>query len=186
MLGIKKLSSRGIFPRLRGREDYAIVPRVKEEKKEEGLVITTHREARRDYFIIDSMEAGIVLVGCEVKSLRDKQASLAGSFARLDGDEVILYNSYIAPYKMGNRDNVESKRRRKLLLHRSQIHKLKVQTLEKGAVLIPLKMYFNDHGIAKLELAVARGKKLYDKRVDIKKASAAREMDRAIKNRNRK
>ena len=154
--------------------------------KEEGSVITTNREARRDYFIEDTQEAGIVLVGCEVKSLRDKQASLAGSFARVDGDEVILYNLYIAPYEMGNRENLEPKRERKLLLHRSQIHKLKVKTVEKGSVLIPLKLYFNGHGIAKVELAVAKGKKHYDKRSDIKKASADRDIDRAIKNRNRK
>ena len=171
---------------LRGLWDYAIVPGVKEEKKEEGLVITTNREARRDYFILDTLEVGIVLVGCEVKSLRDKQASLAGCFARVDGDEVILYNLYIAPYEMGNRENPEPKRERKLLLHRSQIHKLRVKTVEKGLVLIPLKFYFNNHGIAKLELAVAKGKKLYDKRSDIKKSSTARDIDRAIKNRNRK
>ena len=156
------------------------------KEKSEDLAITTNREARRDYFIEETLEVGIVLVGCEVKSLRDKQASLAGSFARIDGDAVILYNLYIAPYEMGNRENLESKRERKLLLHRSQIHKLKVKTVEKGLLLVPLKMYFNKHGIAKIELAVAKGKKLYDKRSDIKKASSAREIDRAIKNRNRK
>ena len=156
------------------------------KEKSEDLTITTNREARRDYFIEETLEVGIVLVGCEVKSLRDKQASLAGSFARIDGDDVILYNLYIAPYEMGNRENLESKRERKLLLHRSQIHKLKVKTVEKGFLLVPLKMYFNKHGIAKIELAVAKGKKLYDKRSDIKKASAARDIDRAIKNRNRK
>ncbi len=156
------------------------------KEKKEDLVITTNREARRDYFILETLEAGIVLVGCEVKSLREKQASLAGSFARIDGDEVVLYNLYIAPYKMGNRENLEPNRERKLLVRRSQIHKLKVKFIEKGLVLIPLKMYFNDHGIAKLELAVAKGKKLYDKRTDIKKASASRDIDRAIKNRNRK
>jgi SsrA-binding protein len=86
---------------------------------------------------------------------------------------------------MGNRETLESRRERKLLLRRSQIHKLKVKFVEKGLVLIPLKMYFNDHGIAKIELAVAQGKKHFDKRSDIKKASAAREVDRAIKNRNR-
>ena len=156
------------------------------KEKAEDPVITSNREARHDYFILETLEAGIVLGGCEVKSLRDRQASLAGSFARVEGDEVVLYNLYIAPYEMGNRENLEPKRERKLLLHRSQIHKLKVKTVEKGSVLIPLKMYFNNHGIAKLELAVAKGKKLYDKRVDIKKASTAREIDRAIKNRNRK
>ena len=158
---------------------------MKEEKEQEHA-ITTNREARRDYFIQDSLEVGIVLAGCEVKSLRDKQASLAGCFARIEGDQAILYNLYIAPYEMGNRENLEPKRERKLLLHRSQIHKLKVKTVEKGSVLIPLKMYFNDHGIAKLELAVAKGKNNYDKRSDIKKAVTKREIDRAIKNRNNK
>ena len=119
------------------------------EKKSEAL-IATHHEAGRDYFILEVVEAGLVLAGCEVKSLRDRKASLAGSFARLDGDNVILYNLYIAPYPMGNRENLEPLRQRKLLLHRSQIHKLKVKTVEKGLVLIPLKLYFNAHWIAKI------------------------------------
>ena len=160
---------------------------MKEKKdKKENPVITTNREAKRDYFILDVVEAGLVLAGCEVKSLRDSQASLSGSFARLEREEVFLYNLYIPPYLMGNRENPEPRRQRKLLLHRSQINKLKVQTVEKGLALIPLKLYFNDRGIAKVELAVAKGKKLWDKRTDMKKASASREIDRAIKNRNRK
>ena len=157
-------------------------------KKEEsrGFVITTHHEARRDYFVLETFEAGLVLVGCEVKSLRDKKASLAGSFARVDEDNVILYKLYIAPYDKGGRENPdESTRERKLLLHRSQIEKLKAKTQEKGLALIPLKLYFSDRGIAKIELAVAKGKNLYDKRADMKKQSANREIDRAIKNRNR-
>ncbi len=157
-------------------------------KKEEKIdpVIVTNREARRDYFILDITEAGIVLVGCEVKSLRERKASLSGSFARLEGEELFLYNLYIAPYEMGNRENPDSKRERKLLLHRSQIEKIKAQTQEKGLAVIPLKLYFNKQGIAKVELAVAKGKKLYDKRAEIKKQSISREIDRAIKNRNRK
>ena len=149
-------------------------------------IITTNREAHKDYFVLEVLEAGIMLGGCEVKSLREKQASLAGSFARLEGSEVFLYNLYIAPYKMGNRENLESVRERKLLLHRSEIHKLKVKTLEKGLVLIPLRLYFNERGIAKVELAVAKGKKHFDKREDIKKRTISREIDRAVKNRNRK
>ena len=154
------------------------------EKKSESLIATNH-EAGRDYFILEAVEAGIVLGGCEVKSLRDRKASLAGSFARLEGNSVILYNLYIAPYPMGNLANLEPLRQRKLLLHRSQINKLKVKTIEKGQVLIPLKMYFSDRGIAKIELAVAKGKKHFDKRDDIKKRSADRDIARAIKNRNR-
>ncbi len=160
---------------------------MKKDKKEkkENPVITTNREAHRDYFVLESLEVGVVLVGCEVKSLREGQVSLAGSFARLDGDDVILYNAYIAPYKMGNRENPDSKRERKLLLHRSQINKLKVKTTERGLTLVPLKMYFNDRGIAKIDLGVVKGKNHFDRRADIKKDSTRREIDRAIKNRNR-
>jgi len=158
----------------------------KKEKESEFKVITTHREARRDYFVLDTYEAGIMLVGCEVKSLREGNANLAGSFARLEGDELFLYNLYIPPYAMGNRENPDSRRNRKLLLHKSEIHKLKAKTLEKGLTLIPLRLYFNKRGIVKVELAVAKGKNLYDKRTDMKKRSSDREIDRAIKNRNRK
>ena len=156
------------------------------KEKKQDPVIATNREARRDYFILDVLEAGIVLGGCEVKSLREGKASLSGSFARLDGEELLLYNLYIAPYEMDNRENLEPMRERKLLVHRSQLTKLKTKTQEKGLALIPLKLYFNDHGLAKVELAVAKGKKLYDKRADIKKQTVSREIDRAIKNRNRK
>ena len=158
---------------------------MKEKEKKKDPTITTNREARRDYFILETMEAGLVLIGCEVKSLREGQASLVGSFARFEGEELFIYNLYIAPYEKGNRENLESKRERKLLLHRSQMSKLKSKIVEKGLVLIPLKLYFNNHGLAKVELAVAKGKKHYDKRADIKKSTAAREIDRAIKNRNR-
>ena len=156
------------------------------EEKKAFELITTHREARRDYSVLENLEAGIVLGGCEVKSLRQKQASLAGSFARLEGRELFLYNLYVAPYAMGNQSNLEPLRPRKLLLHRSQIDKLKVRTAERGQVLIPLRLYFNDHGVAKVELAVAKGKKHHDQREDIKKRSAQREIDRALKNRNQR
>lgn len=155
------------------------------KEKKQDPVITTNHEARRDYFVLETVEAGLMLVGCEVKSLRDHQASLAGSFARFEEEELFLYNLYIAPYEMGNRENPEPKRDRKLLLHRSQMNKLKVKMLEKGLAIIPLKMYFNDHGMAKVELAVCKGKTHRDQRADIKKRSAQREIDRAIKNRNR-
>lgn len=158
----------------------------KDKDKKVDPVITTHREAYRDYFILESFEAGIVLNGCEVKSLRDRQAALTGSFARVERGEVMLYNSYVAPYDKGNRENPEPRRTRKLLLHRSQINKLKVRFQEKGLALIPLKLYFSDRGIAKVELAVCQGKKAHDKRHDIKKATAKREIDRAIKSKNRR
>ena len=161
--------------------------RNKPKEKPKDLVIVTHHEGRRDYFIIETLEAGIMLSGCEVKSLRERKAGLAGSFARLEGDELFLYNLYIAPYEMGNRENPEEPtHERKLLLHRSQIEKLRSKTVERGLTLIPLKLYFNNRGIAKVELAVAKGKKLWDKRTDIKKRDAERDMDRAVKNKNRK
>ncbi len=156
-----------------------------EKPKEENELITTHHEARRDYFVLEAVETGIVLVGCEVKSLREKKANLAGSFARVEAGEVYLHAAYIAPYEQGNRENPDPLRKRKLLLRRSEIRKLEIKTAEKGLVLIPLKLYFK-HGLAKVELAVCKAKKLYDKRSDIKKRSAQRDMDRAIKNRNRK
>lgn len=157
-----------------------------EQSKDKDIVlIATHHEAGRDYFILEAMEAGIVLVGCEVKSLREKKANLSGSFARVEDGEAFACHLYIAPYEMGNRENPDPMRKKKLLLKRSQIHRLLVQQQEKGHALIPLKLYFK-HGLAKLELAVCRGKKLWDKRSDIKKRSADREIARAIKNRNRK
>jgi SsrA-binding protein len=156
------------------------------DKKPETFIIVTHHQAGRDYLILDSLEAGMVLVGCEVKSLRDKKADLTGSFARFEGDELFLYGLYIAPYPMGNRENPEPKRPRKLLLRRSQMRRIKSQIQEKGLTMIPLKLYFNARGIAKVDLGVAKGKNVYDRRADIKKRSAEREIDRAVKNRNRK
>jgi len=154
-------------------------------KKDENPdpIITTNHEARRDYFILDTMEAGIVLAGCEVKSLRTSKASLSGSFARMEGAELFLYNLYIAPYEMGNRENPEPTRPRKLLLHRRQIDRIKSKMQEKGLAVIPLKMYFH-HGLAKVEIGIGKGKKHYDKRQDIKEQSTKRDIDRAIKNRN--
>lgn len=158
---------------------------MKDKEKKKDPTITTNKEARRDYFIIESLEAGIALVGCEVKSLRESQSSLAGSFARFEGEELFLYNLYIAPYEQGNRENLETRRERKLLLHRSQLEKLRSRVQEKGQALIPLRLYFNEHNIAKVELALAKGKTHQDRREDIKKHSSQRDIDRAIKNRNR-
>jgi SsrA-binding protein len=158
----------------------------KKDKKEVQKAITTHREARHYYEILETIEAGIVLVGCEVKSLRDSQCSLTGSFARFEGPTLLLMNAYIAPYEAGSRENPDSKRPRKLLLHKSQLDKLRARVQERGLVLIPLKMYFNDRGIAKVELAVAKSKKHEDQRADVKERESKRQMDRALKNRNRK
>jgi SsrA-binding protein len=121
-----------------------------------------------------------------VKSLRLRQASLAGSFARVDGGKALLYNLYIGAYLQGNRQNPEdSKHARKLLLHKEEIKRYQDLTAQKGLILVPLKLYFK-HGLVKVDLAVGKSKKQHDRRDDIKKRDTAREMDRAIKNRNRK
>ena len=159
---------------------------MKEKEKKDNPLIATHRQARHFYEILETLEAGIVLVGCEVKSLREAQSSLAGSFARFEGEDLVLQNLYIAPYLQGNRENPDPRRLRKLLLHKSQLEKLRSRIQERGLSIIPLKMYFNSHGIAKVELGVSKSKKLHDQRGDIRKRDTQRQIDRAVKNRNRK
>ncbi len=159
---------------------------MKKKEDEKSKVINTHREARHHYEILESIEAGLVLVGCEVKSLRDAQCSLVGSFARFEGGQLLLQNAYIAPYVAGNRENPDPKRLRKLLLHKSQLEKLRIRTQEKGLVLIPLKLYFSDRGMVKIELGVGKSKKHADQRADVKDKESKRQLDRDIKNRNRK
>ncbi len=162
-------------------------PSKNEPEKENTAesVITTNREAGRDYFIIESIEAGIMLVGCEVKSLREGGANLSGAFARFDKEELYLYSLHISPYTMGNRENPDPLRVRKLLLHRNQLEKLRARVQEKGLTLVPLKMYFT-RGIAKIHLGLCRGKVHGDRRQDVKKKDIHREIDRAMKSRNRK
>lgn len=142
----------------------------------------TNRQARYNYQILESLEAGIELKGTEVKSLREGRASLKDSFARVDDGEVFLYNCHISPYEFGNIANVEPTRRRKLLLHKNQIGRLGGQVSQKGTTLIPLKIYFKG-GIAKVELALAKGKLLYDKREAIKRRESDRELRRTLKKR---
>ena len=156
------------------------------KEKNEIKIVCTNHQAYRDFFVLESYEAGLMLVGCEVKSLRENEVSLAGSFAHFEKGELFLYNLYVAPYIKGNRENEVPLRPRKLLLHRNQLLKIAAQSQEKGLALVPLKLYFNDHGVAKIELGVGRGKKFHDKRFDIKKSDVKRDIDRAIKNRNRK
>ncbi len=144
-------------------------------------LICTNRKARRDYQILETMEAGLVLVGTEVKSLRDGQAQLKDSYAGIDEGELYLYNAHINPYRMGNRFNHEPTRTRKLLMHEREIKRLIGKIQEKGLTLIPLRLYFNDSGKVKVELGLARGKKDYDKRRDIAERDAKREMERAAK-----
>lgn len=146
--------------------------------------IVTNRQARRDYAISESIEAGIELKGTEVKSLRGRGANLKESFARIEKGEVILYNFHISPYEFGNIHNVDPIRPRKLLLHKSQILRLYARTQAKSCTLIPLKVYFKK-GFAKVELAVAKGKKKYDKREAIKRREAKREIERALRSKRR-
>ncbi|NQT22491.1 MAG: SsrA-binding protein SmpB [Candidatus Omnitrophica bacterium] len=147
-------------------------------------VIVTNRQARRDFDIAESFEAGIELKGTEVKSLRARKANLKDSFARIERGEIILYNFHISPYEFGNIHNVEATRPRKLLLHKGQILKLYAATQAKGCTLIPLKAYFKK-SFVKIEIAVARGKRKYDKREAIKQREAKREIDRATRRRDR-
>lgn len=147
--------------------------------------IVTNRKARRDYDILDSLECGIELKGSEVKSLRAGKINVNDSFARVEGNQVILYNTHISPYEEASYLNVEPVRPRKLLLHGSQIRKLTEHLTQKSLTLIPLKVYFNDRGFAKVELATCKGKRLFDKRDDIKRREADIEMRRAMKGRRK-
>lgn len=141
--------------------------------------IVTNRQARFNYAILDSLEAGLALTGTEVKSIRGGNVSLNESFARVDDGEIFIYNMHIAPYEFGNINNPDSMRPRKLLLHKAQIRKLTSETATKHLALIPLKLYFKD-GLVKVEIALAKGKKLYDKRESIKKRDNDREIRRRI------
>ena len=149
-------------------------------KKESIKVVADNRRARHEFYILETYEAGIALTGTEVKSLRQGKANLNDAFARVDDGECILHNMHISPYDHGNRFNPDPKRPRKLLLHKSEIRKLKSEIKEQGLTLIPLKIYFT-RGMAKLELGLARGKKLYDKREDEAKRSAKRDIERAMR-----
>jgi SsrA-binding protein len=151
---------------------------MKEQSEEKN--ITVNRKARHEYSIIQTFETGIVLVGTEVKSLRQGQANLVDSYAKLKDSEVWLVNLHISEYSQGNINNHEPKRDRKLLLNKSEIRKLIGKTKEKGLTLIPLRLYFKK-GKVKLELALAKGKKVYDKRKDIAKRDFERDQERKIK-----
>ncbi|RZS32210.1 SsrA-binding protein [Herbihabitans rhizosphaerae] len=141
-------------------------------------VIVSNRKARHDYTILDTYEAGIVLVGTEVKSLRAGRASMADAFATVDDGEVWLRNLHIPEYDQGTWTNHEPRRHRKLLLHKQEILRLIGKTKESGLSLVPLSLYFSD-GKVKVEIALAKGKKSYDKRQDLAKRDARREMVRA-------
>lgn len=143
-------------------------------------VVATNKKAYHDYFVDEVFEAGLVLTGTEVKSLRDGKANLRDSFCRIKDGEVFVDNLHISPYEHGNRENPDPTRRRKLLLHRTEIDKLRRRVEEKGFSLVPTKIYFKG-GRAKLEIGLARGKKLHDKRETLKRKEADREMAKALK-----
>lgn len=150
----------------------------KEINKEKN--VTLNRKARYEYHILQTFEAGLVLVGTEVKALRQNKANLTDAYATLRDGEVWLLNAHIGVYDFGNINNHEPLRERKLLLNHREIKKLKNQVNEKGNTLIPLRIYFTK-GKAKLELAVAKGKKMYDKREDIKNKDQKRDLERSMR-----
>jgi SsrA-binding protein len=144
-------------------------------------VVATNRKAYHDYFIEDKLEAGIMLQGTEVKSLRDGRVNLQDSYASVKDSEVFLHHCHISPYSHGNIMNHDPIRVRKLLLHKKEINKLMGKTQQKGLTIIPLRIYFSKRGHAKVEIGLAKGKKLYDRRETIKAREAGREVERAIK-----
>ena len=143
-------------------------------------LIANNKKARHDYFIEDTYEAGIVLHGTEVKSLRQGHCSIKEAFVRVDGGEVIIYGMHISPYEKGNIFNKDPLRPKKLMLHKYEIHKLVGKLKEKGLTLVPLRVYFKG-SLVKVEIGLARGKKLYDKRQDIAKRDMKRESERDFK-----
>ncbi|MEZ5790415.1 MAG: SsrA-binding protein SmpB [Nitratireductor sp.] len=146
-----------------------------------GKLIADNRKARHNYEFIDSLEAGIVLTGTEVKSLRNGKANIAESYATEEGGEIWLINSYIPEYLEGNRYNHSPRRRRKLLLHKKQMAKLMQGVNREGMTLVPNRLYFNDRGIAKLQIALAKGRKAHDKREVSKERDWNREKGRLLR-----
>lgn len=147
-------------------------------------IIATNRKAYHDYHILDTFEAGMVLTGSEIKSIRAGQISLRDGYATIQDDEIWLMNVHIAPYHQANRENHEPRRTRKLLLHRREINRLIGKLREKGLTLIPLKVYLKNNR-AKVELGLAVGKKQYDKRAALKEKESRRQIDRALGRRNK-
>lgn len=144
-------------------------------------IVSQNKKAYHDYFILDTYEAGIELRGTEIKSVRKGSTNLKDAFIRIKNNEAFIENMHIAPYEQGNRFNHEPLRTRKLLLHKKQIRKLQKEVKENGLTIVPTKLYFNTSKL-KVEIALARGKKLYDKRQDLKAKDAKRDVERALKN----
>ena len=153
------------------------------EKETGGRLIANNKKAYHDYFIEEKYEAGIALAGTEVKALRMGKCSVKESFLRIENGEIFIYGMHISPYEKGNIFNKDPLRVRKLLLHREEIRKLEGKIAEKGYTLVPLQVYFK-HGLVKVEIGLAKGKKLYDKRQDIAKKDQRREAERDFKVKN--
>lgn len=151
--------------------------------KKERKLVANNKKARHDYFLEEIIEAGIALTGTEIKSVRAGKVSIKESYAKVDGGELVIYGMHISPYKEGNRYNVDSLRPRRLLVHKREIRKMIGATTQQGMTIVPVQMYINEEGRAKVEIALARGKKQYDKRESIAKRDAKRAMERAVRKR---
>ncbi|MGE5554591.1 MAG: SsrA-binding protein SmpB [Betaproteobacteria bacterium] len=154
-------------------------------RRREERTVATNRTAHHEYFILETLEAGIVLTGTEIKSVRGGRVNLKDSFAKVEGAEVLLYNMHISPYEYGNRENHEPLRTRRLLLHKGEILRLIGKTREKGLTLVPLRLYLDLRGRAKIELALAKGKHAWDKREAIAEREARREAEREARERQK-
>ncbi len=151
---------------------------------EDYRVIARNKKARHDFFIEETYETGIILKGTEIKSIREGKVNLKDSFAMVENGEVFLYNMHVSPYSHGNRENHEPERKRKLLLNKSEIRSLIGKTTMKGYTLVPLSLYIK-RNLAKIELALAKGKNVHDKRETIARKTAQREIEKALKERQR-
>jgi SsrA-binding protein len=152
----------------------------------EERLITTNKKAFHDYFVDETFETGIALTGTEVKSLRENKANLRDCYASIKKGEMWLHGVHISPYSHGNRGNVDTDRPRKLLLHKKEIRYLVGKTKERGYTLVPLRMYFTPQNLVKVEIGLARGKKLYDKRDAIAERDQKRDVERALRERQKK
>ena len=149
--------------------------------KKEKKLVANNKKARHDFFIEDTYEAGIALTGTEIKSVRQGKVNIKESYARVKNGQVDIIGMHISPYEQGNIFNVDPLRERRLLLHKREIRKIENQVTTKGKTLVPLSMYINESGLAKLQIGVAQGKKNYDKRQDIAKRDAERRMQKAVR-----
>ena len=149
--------------------------------KKDRKLVANNKKARHDFFIEDTYEAGIALTGTEIKSVRQGKVNIKESYARVKDGQVDIIGMHISPYEQGNIFNVDPLRERRLLLHKREIRKIENQVTTKGKTLVPLSMYINENGLAKLQIGVAQGKKNYDKRQDIAKRDAERRMQKAVR-----